>query len=69
MKRSLIALTVMLFGAVVGAQRGAPSPEMQAALAKQEPLEKSTPRWPFMNLVMPGSASLILQSAAQTVVA
>jgi len=42
---------------------------MQAALAKQEPLEKSTPRWPFMNLVMPGSASLILQSAAQTVVA
>jgi len=42
---------------------------MQAALAKQEPLEKSTPRWPFMNLVMTGSASLILQSAAQTVVA
>src|SRR5438876_4102855 len=44
MTRSVIAMFVMLFGAVVFAQRGAPSPEMQAALAKQEALEKSTPR-------------------------
>src|SRR5207247_4290957 len=44
MTRSVIAITVMLFGSVVLAQRGAPSPEMQAALAKQEALEKSTPR-------------------------
>src|SRR5438045_2141247 len=44
MKPSVIALTVLLVGGVVSAQRGAPSPEMQAALAKQEALEKSTPR-------------------------
>ena len=44
MKRSVIALTVLLVGGGVSAQRGAPSPEMQAALAKQEALEKSTPR-------------------------
>ena len=44
MKRSVIAMTVMLFGAVMFAQRGAPSPEMQAALAKQEAIEKSAPR-------------------------
>src|SRR5437016_2659647 len=44
MTRPVIAMFVMLFGAVVFAQRGAPSPEMQAALAKQEALEKSTPR-------------------------
>ena len=44
MKRSLIALGVAVFSAGLAAQRGAPSPEMQAALAKQEALEKSTPR-------------------------
>src|SRR2546423_14809173 len=44
MKRSVIALTVLLSGAVALAQRGGPTPEMQAALAKQEALEKSTPR-------------------------
>src|SRR3954454_9999289 len=44
MKRSVIVLTVMLSGAVALAQRGGPTPEMQAALAKQEALEKSTPR-------------------------
>ena len=43
-KRSLIVLTVTLLSVVVYAQRGGPSPEMQAALAKQEALEKSTPR-------------------------
>jgi len=44
MKRSLIALGVAVFSAGLAAQRGAPSPEMQAALAKQEALEKSTAR-------------------------
>src|SRR5215467_12686681 len=44
MKRSVIAVTVILFSAVLVAQRGGPSPEMQAAIAKQEALEKSTPR-------------------------
>src|SRR2546423_13826543 len=44
MARSVIALTVVLSGAVALAQRGGPTPEMQAALAKQEALEKSTPR-------------------------
>src|SRR5262249_58719793 len=44
MRRSVIPIAVLLFSAVVFAQRGAPSPEMQAALAKQAELEKSTPR-------------------------
>jgi len=53
MKRSVIAMTVMLSGAVVFAQRGAPSPEMQAALAKQDALEKSTPRLQVAEEVLP----------------
>src|SRR5690348_16895652 len=43
MKQSAILVTVMLLGAGVVAQRG-PNPELQAALAKQEALEKSTPK-------------------------
>jgi DNA-binding beta-propeller fold protein YncE len=43
-KKIAVVLTVLLLGAVVFAQRGAPSPEQQAALAKQEALEKATPR-------------------------
>jgi len=44
LKKIAVVLIVMLLGAVVFAQRGAPSPEQQAALAKQEALEKATPR-------------------------
>ena len=44
MKPIAVVLTVLLLSAVVLAQRGAPSPEQQAALAKQEALEKATPR-------------------------
>ena len=44
MKRSLIVFAVLMFGAVGFAQRGGPSPEQQAALAKQDALEKSSPR-------------------------
>ena len=44
MKRAVIAITVVACGTVLGAQRGGPSPEMQAAMAKQEALEKATPR-------------------------
>jgi DNA-binding beta-propeller fold protein YncE len=46
-KRSLAVSAgciVMLLGVVVFAQRGGPNPELQAALAKQEALEKSTPQ-------------------------
>jgi DNA-binding beta-propeller fold protein YncE len=43
-KKIAVVLTVLLLGAVVFAQRGAPSPEQQAALAKQEALDKATPR-------------------------
>src|SRR5262249_27751683 len=43
-KASAIGLIVLLFGAVVLAQRGGPSPELQAAMAKQEALEKATPK-------------------------
>ena len=44
MKRALIVVAVLLLGAVIQAQRGGPTPEQQAALAKQEALEKATPR-------------------------
>ena len=46
MKPSMVALAVVLASVViVSGQRGAgPSPEQQAALAKQEALEKATPR-------------------------
>ena len=54
MKRSVIAMTMMLFGAVVLAQRGGPpSPEAQAALAKQEALEKSTAPLQITEEVLP----------------
>jgi len=54
----LLSLTVSLVG-VVYAQRGAgPSPEQQAALAKQDALEKSTPQLTIteevLNLSVPG---------------
>jgi len=43
-KRTLIVFAVMLLGVVSQAQRGGPTPEQQAALAKQDALEKTTPR-------------------------
>jgi hypothetical protein len=53
-KRSLFLVPVMLLTAVVFAQRGGgPSPEMQAALAKQEALEKATPRLQVTEEVLP----------------
>ena len=60
MKPSMVALAVVLASVViVSGQRGAgPSPEQQAALAKQEALEKATPRLQIteeiLNLVVPG---------------
>ena len=42
-KRTAILIAVLMLGAVIHAQRGAPSPEQQAALAKQDALEKSSP--------------------------
>jgi DNA-binding beta-propeller fold protein YncE len=43
-RRTLVLIAVIVLGAVGHAQRGAPSPEQQAALAKQEALEKATPK-------------------------
>jgi hypothetical protein len=44
-KKPIAALAVILLGVVVSGQGGAgPSPEQQAALAKQDALEKATPR-------------------------
>jgi len=43
-KHVAFLVTVMLLGVTSLAQRGGPTPEQQAALAKQEALEKSTPR-------------------------
>ena len=59
MKKPIAALAVILLGAVVSGQGGAgPSPEQQAALAKQDALEKSTPRLQIteevLSLVVPG---------------
>ena len=59
----MVVLAVMLLGVGVYAQRGGgrgggPSPEQRAALAKQEELEKATPRLQVteevLNLVVPG---------------
>src|SRR5438093_10594379 len=58
----MIVLAVMLLGGALFAQRGGgrggPSPEQRAALAKQEELEKATPRLQVteevLNLVVPG---------------
>ena len=59
MKRALIVFGVLLLGVGIFAQgRGGPSPEQQAALAKQEALEKASPRLQvteeILNLVVPG---------------
>jgi len=43
-KRALTVFAVVVLGAAAQAQRGGPSPEQQAAMAKQDALEKSTPR-------------------------
>src|SRR5262245_33702653 len=57
-KRSMVVLAVILLSVAVNGQRGGPSPEQQAALAKQDALEKSTPRLQIteevLNLVVPG---------------
>jgi hypothetical protein len=53
MKRSVVAVTVMLFSAGVAAQRGGPSPEMREAMAKQEALEKATARLQVTEDVLP----------------
>src|SRR5438128_10405645 len=52
-KRSIVVLAVVLLGAVVYGQRGGPSPEQQAALAKQEALEKASPRLQITEDVLP----------------
>ena len=53
-KRCLIVLVVILLGGLVSqAQRGAPSPEQQAALAKQDALEKATARLQVTEDVLP----------------
>ena len=58
MKRTMVVLGVILLSVALNGQRGGPSPEQQAALAKQEALEKSTPRLQIteevLNLVVPG---------------
>ena len=41
MKKAMAALAVILLGVVVSGQGGGPSPEQQAALAKQDALEKT----------------------------
>ena len=53
MKRLLIVLVVLCLGVVSQAQRGAPSPEQQAALAKQDALEKATPKLQVTEEVLP----------------
>ena len=45
MKASILVMSIVIAAGVgVVAQRGAPNPEMQAALARQEALEKSAPK-------------------------
>jgi DNA-binding beta-propeller fold protein YncE len=57
-KRSLVVFIVLLLGGVITAQRGGPSPEQQAAMAKQDALEKATPQLQVteevLSLVIPG---------------
>lgn len=60
MKRNLLVLSVFAFGAVLGAgalkvkaQFGPPSPERQAAMAKQTALEAATPQLKFTEEVLP----------------
>jgi DNA-binding beta-propeller fold protein YncE len=56
-KRTLVVIALVLLGASGQAQRGGPTPEQQAAIAKQDALEKSTPRLQVtedvLNLVVP----------------
>jgi len=53
-KPSITIVAVALLGVIVYAQRGAgPTPEQQAALAKQEALEKATPRLQITEEVLP----------------
>jgi NHL repeat len=52
-KRCLIVLVVIGLGVASHAQRGAPSPEQQAALAKQDALEKATARLQITEEVLP----------------
>src|SRR5450759_190636 len=52
-KRSLVVLAILLLGGVSQAQRGGPSPEQQAALAKQDALEKATARLQLTEDVLP----------------
>jgi DNA-binding beta-propeller fold protein YncE len=53
-KKTFVVLMVMLVGvAVIQAQRGGPTPEQQAALAKQDALEKATARLQVSEDVLP----------------
>ena len=52
MKRGIVVFAVMLLGVVVHAQQ-APNPEMQAALAKQQALEKATPQLQITEEILP----------------
>src|SRR6188508_2637270 len=58
MRKPIALLAVLLLGVVVSGQGGGPSPEQQAALAKQDALEKATPRLQIteevLNLSVPG---------------
>jgi DNA-binding beta-propeller fold protein YncE len=53
MKRSLAVFGVILAGVVVFAQQAGPSPEQNAALAKQAELEKNAPRLQIGEEVLP----------------
>ena len=57
MKRSIVVLLAFLLSVAISAQRG-PTPEQQAAFAKQAELEKSTPQLQIteevLRLVVPG---------------
>jgi len=60
MKRSLVLFSVVMLGVLIGArmlqvhaQFGPPSPERQAAIAKQLELEKSTPQLQITEEVLP----------------
>jgi len=57
-RKPIALLAVLLLGVVVSGQGGGPSPEQQAALAKQDALEKATPRLQIteevLNLSVPG---------------
>src|SRR6185436_13771778 len=58
MKRATTVFIVLLLGVAITAQRGGPSPEQQAALAKQLELEKAAPQLQVteevLSLVIPG---------------